>query len=243
MGWTLRLLVGAAISGIVAAGAGRLKALNQSGAWAAWLVGTVLFAGGGWPWLALVGTFFVSASALTFWTPPDDGSADRSGDRSSDRSGRRWDQVAANGGVAALTATAHGLFGWPPAFAAAAGAIAAAAADTWGTEIGRWSPRPPRLITSGVVVQRGASGGVTLLGTLGEAAGALTVAAVAAALAVQPSPVRLFVATAVAGFSGAMLDSVLGATIEGRIRWIDNSVVNLIATAWGAGVVLVTTRW
>lgn len=228
---------------MVAAGASRLKALSQSGAWAAGLLGTVLFVGGGWPWLVLVGTFFVSASALTFWTPPGDGPADRSGDRSLDRSGRRWDQVAANGGVAALAAAIHGLSGWPLSFAAAGGAIAAAAADTWGTEIGRWSSRPPRLITSGTVVRGGTSGGVTLIGTLGELAGALTVAVVAAVLAVQPFPFRLFVATAAAGFSGALLDSVLGATMEKRIRWIDNSVVNLIATAWGAGVVLVTARW
>lgn len=239
MGWTLRLLAGAVISGIVAAGAARLNALTPSGVWAAGVVGAVLFAGGGWSWLVLVGTFFVSASALTFWTPP----GARSADRSLDRAGRRWDQVAANGGIATLIAAIHGLSGWPLSFGVAAGAVAAAAADTWGTEIGRWSARPPRLITSGVPVPRGASGGVTVMGTLGELGGALTVAAVAALLAGQPSPGRLFVTTAVAGFSGALLDSVLGATIENRLRWVDNSVVNLLATGWGAAVVLLAARW
>jgi len=239
MEWIHRLALGAAISGTVAAVAGRLKALAPSGAWAACLVGTVLFAGGGWSWLVLVGTFFVSASALTFWTPPGEGPPDRS----LDRAGRRWDRVAANGGIATLAAAIHGLSGWPLGFGVAAGAIAAAAADTWGTEIGRCSPRPPRLITSGAPVARGASGGVTAIGTIGELAGALMVAAVAAALAGQTSSRRLFVATAVAGFSGALLDSVLGATIENRLRWVNNSTVNLLATAWGAGVALVALRW
>jgi len=160
-----------------------------------------------------------------------------------DRAGRRWDQVAANGGLAALAAAIHGLSGWPLAFGVAAGAVAAATADTWGTEIGRWSAHPPRLITSGVRVARGTSGGITVIGTLGELAGALTVAVVTATLAGQASPRRLFVATAVAGFSGAVLDSVLGATIENRLRWVNNSVVNLLVTGWGAGIVLVASHW
>jgi uncharacterized protein (TIGR00297 family) len=151
--------------------------------------------------------------------------------------------VAANGGIATLVAVIHGLSGWPLSFGIAAGAVAAAAADTWGTEIGRWSARPPRLITSGIPVPTGTSGGVTVVGTLGELGGALTVAAVAAFLAGQSSPPRLFVATAVAGFSGALLDSVLGATIESRLRWVNNSVVNLLATGWGAAVVLLASRW
>jgi uncharacterized membrane protein len=39
-----------------------------------------------------------------------------------------------------------------------------------------------------------------------------------------------------------LLDSLLGATVEGRMRWINNSMVNLLATTWGAGVVLVMFR-
>lgn len=239
VGWTVQLVIGAAISGSVAATAGRLKALTPSGAWAACLVGIVLFTGGGWSWLILVGTFFVTASTLTFWTPPGEGRSRRS----PDRGGRRWDQVAANGGIATLAAVIHGLSGWPLGFAVAAGAVAAAAADTWGTEIGRWSARPPRLITSGASVPRGTSGAVTVIGTLGELAGALIVAGVAAVLAEQVSPPRLFVATAAAGFSGALLDSVLGATIENRVPWVNNSIVNLLATGWGAGVIVVASRW
>src|SRR5438093_5230732 len=47
-----------------------------------------------------------------------------------------------------------------------AGALAAAAADTWATEIGAFSPFAPRLITSGRQVPRGTSGGITVLGSL-----------------------------------------------------------------------------
>ena len=46
----------------------------------------------------------------------------------------------------------------------------------------------------------------------------------------------MLIAVLAGGFSGALLDSVLGATIEGRFPWIGNSLINLLATAWGAGV-------
>lgn len=46
------------------------------------------------------------------------------------------------------------------------GALAAATADTWATEIGAFSPRNPRHILSFQEVTKGSSGGVTLLGTL-----------------------------------------------------------------------------
>src|SRR5205807_650194 len=82
---------------------------------------------------------------LTRWGPRAQGEAPRSSPFS-DVAGRRWDQVAANGGVAAFAAAIHGLTGSPLAFAAAAGAIAEATADTWATEVGRWSRTRPRMI-------------------------------------------------------------------------------------------------
>ncbi len=239
MDWGLRLGVGGAASGAVALLAHRLGALTSSGAVAATALGVVLVVGGGWVWLALVGVFFATASILTRWEPP--GREDPH--RSLDLAGRRWDQVVANGGIAALAAAVHGLSGWPLAFDAAAGAIAAATADTWATEVGRWSPIPPRLITTGAVVPHGRSGGITPIGTAASVGGALLIAGVAAALAGSPPGSPRLLAVLAGGFTGALVDSVLGATFEGRLRWVDNSVINVLATAWGAGVALVGTRW
>jgi uncharacterized protein (TIGR00297 family) len=234
----MRLATGLAFSGIIAIFAQRLRALTISGAWAAAVVGTALFAGGGWNWLTLVGTFFVTTSILTRWDPRGDATAYRS----MDAGGRRWDQVAANGGIAAVAAVIHGLTGAPLAFWAAAGAVGAATADTWATELGRWSPAQPRLITSWHIVTPGTSGGITAVGTAGAAAGALLIGGTAAALAGDASARPVFLAVLAGGLSGAIVDSFLGAVAEGRYRWINNSVVNLLATAWGAGVVLVALR-
>lgn len=247
LGTTLRTAAGAAGSGLVAVQARRLGALTRSGAWAAAVCGTVLWGAGGWTWAALVFVFFATSSALTRL----EGGPRGRGRRSLDRLGRRWDQVAANGGVAALAAVAHGLTGSPLLFAAGAGAVAAATADTWATELGRLNPAPPRLITTRARVPHGTSGGVTALGTLGAAAGALLIGGLAGLLggtttgpaASALRPAHLAGVVAAAGLSGSLLDSLLGATVEGRWRWAGNGAVNLAATAWGAAAALLAALW
>jgi uncharacterized protein (TIGR00297 family) len=234
----LHVTAGAAGSGLVAAQAYRLRALTVSGAWAAAACGTVLYGAGGWMWAALIAVFFATSSALTRL---DAGPRGRPR-RSLDRLGRRWDQVAANGGVATLAAAAYGLTGSPVAFAAGAGAIAAATADTWATEVGRWSPAPPRLVTTWAPVPHGTSGGITAAGTVGAAAGALLIAAIATLIGGSSRPVHIAAVVAGAGFSGSLLDSVLGATIENRWRWANNNTINLAATVWAVIIVLLTLR-
>jgi uncharacterized membrane protein len=123
--------------------------------------------------------------------------------------------VTANGGVAAVAAL---LGSWT----GVAGALAAAAADTWATEVGAFSPWPARLITTGARVTRGVSGGITALGTLGGFAGAAVMGALATWLQprgmapglAHPSGLG-FVAT-LAGVLGMLADSVLGATVQGK---------------------------
>jgi uncharacterized protein (TIGR00297 family) len=243
VGEIVRVASGGLLSAAVAFAAHRRAALTISGAWAAAIMGTVL-ATAGWKWLALVGVFFITSSILTRLDAKGPGRASR------DRAGRRWQQVIANGGIASLAAAVYAITGWPQAFGAAAGAIAAATADTWATEAGRWSRTLPRLVTTGQPVAPGASGGVTIAGTLASVAGAVLIAAVALALDGTPrgaAPTlgaRLVWATwiAIAGITGSLFDSVLGATVEGRWPLFDNDTVNVAATAWGAALTLYAMR-
>jgi Raf kinase inhibitor-like YbhB/YbcL family protein len=74
----------------------------------------------------------------------------------------------------------------------------------------------PRLITNGQVVERGASGGITLFGSLAALTGALLVGlfAVIFSGADFPAwPVGLAV-LAVCGLAGSMVDSLLGASVQ-----------------------------
>jgi uncharacterized protein (TIGR00297 family) len=114
------------------------------------------------------------------------------------------------------------------------GAVAALAADTWATEVGLVSSHLPRLITNGRLVERGRSGGVTVLGTAAGIAGAVLIGAIATWTLHTP-----FVPVWVGGTLAMLVDSLLGATGEGRYRGIGNNAINFIMTATGAGIAIV----
>ena len=189
-----------------------MRWLTSGGVAAALAVGGATLWGVGWRGFGLLLAFFVSGSLLT-----------RGGGRRNAR------QVLANGGVAAVAA----LLG---AWAAFAGALAAAAADTWATEIGARSPTAPRLITSGAPVPRGANGGITLLGTAGGVLGAAVMGGLTWVLG--PHDLRLAAVVAAAGAVGMLIDSLLGATAQGPFEdgWLDNDGVNFAMTLAGAGI-------
>jgi uncharacterized protein (TIGR00297 family) len=232
--------------------------LTRGGAVAAAIVGTAIFGAGGATGAALLALFFVSGSLLTKHS-----ARTRANRIDRQTGGRTARQVIANGGVAAVGALI--AVSWEGGWALLLGALAAAQADTWATEIGAFSATPPRLISSGAKVPRGTSGGVTLLGSAGGLLGAVTMAVLALALRV---PGAVVVAGAVAGFLAMLFDSLLGATRQGIYRcdscdavgekplhtcgargrlirgwaWLDNDVVNLAATTFG-GMVCVVLWW
>ena len=160
----LPALVGAPL---VALSAWRVRALTPSGAVAAAGVGFCHLAFGGWLGAGALLAFFGTSTALS-----------KLGKRRKDalgfeKSSRRDAlQVLANGGVAALCAS----LGWTEAML---GALAAANADTWATEIGSLFGGTPRKITTLKPAAVGESGAISLAGTLAALAGAALIAAFA----------------------------------------------------------------
>jgi uncharacterized protein (TIGR00297 family) len=203
----MQAALGAAFAALVAAFAHRARALTLGGAIAAFPIGAVVFGSGGWPAAAVLFAFFIPATLLTRIGRRRKAAA--TGGHEGPRSGF---QVLANGGVAAFCALAatQGNTFWSAAFA---GAFAAAAADTWGTEIGTLSPRPPVSILTLRPLRAGTSGGITALGLAATVAGAVVVAAVAAKAGLAPLG-----AVAAGGIAGALADSVLGASLQ-ALRW------------------------
>ena len=250
----------------IAVAAYAARSLSLSGAAGAVLTGTLIFGLGGWAWGILLIAFFVSSSALShFRGALKAGLAEKFA-----KTGRRdLAQALANGGWGALLAVAA-LFApdrWA-AFAAFAGAMAAVNADTWATELGVLNPQPPRLITNGKQVAVGTSGAISLWGTLAAAGGALLIGL--AAVIVSPlegtltaiQALSLVVATLLGGLAGSLVDSLLGATVQGvywcerdkketekqvhicgeRTRlmrgwaWLDNEWVNFACSVVGSAV-------
>lgn len=247
----MQIAIGVVFAGAVALGAFRARALTVSGAAAAWIVGACAFGAGSWSFAAVLFAFFIPSTLLSRL-----GRARKRRLVDIGKTGARdAGQVFANGGVAAACAVAAAALRQPALAAAFAGAFAAASADTWGTEIGTLLKAQPRSILTLRPLPAGLSGGVTLGGTLAEAAGACAVAGAAAALGIGP-----WWAIAAGGFAGALADSLLGASLQ-ELRycpacerrcetnphvcgaptrlirgaaWMSNDAVNACATAAGA---------
>jgi uncharacterized protein (TIGR00297 family) len=243
-------LIGGMLGVAVAVLAYSRRALTADGAAAAAVVGCVTFARGGVSSAAALLVFFGTSTLLSRL-----GEGRKQQLPLAQAKGARRDawQVVANGGVA-TAATALGRR------YAATGALAAAAADTWATELGLLARRPPRLITSLRRVAPGTSGGITLEGLLASAGGATLVGAAVAAFGGDWRMVR---SAALAGMAGALVDSLLGATLQAvyvcphcavpteapvhprcgtqatyqrGFKWMTNDTVNLLATLAGAAV-------
>lgn len=253
-----RTVVGFLIACAVAIVAVRTRSLARDGGAAAVVAGTICVAVG-WSWAALLVVFFVTSSALshlraTARTRTTESVVAKGGARDAL-------QVLANGGLFALAAFLSLIVPWAGWMPFGAGALAAATADTWSTEIGTLSTSPPRLITSWRPVAAGTSGAVTPLGLAGAIAGSLLIALAAWLLR---WPAEAAAAAVAGGIVGALIDSLLGAlwqakrhcprcdvgteravhlcgsTTEraGGISWLDNDGVNFLSGAAGAVVAL-----
>ena len=208
-------ILAALLAAIVVAVALRLRSLSASGAIAAMILGTVIVGTGGWWPGVIVVVFFTTSSLLS-----------RSESAQARGSRRDWVQVFANGWGMLLGCMLFALTGWEPWLLFGIGAIAAATADTWSSEIGRFSASPPRLITNGKVVTPGTSGAITLRGTLASIAGAALIAMLAAiaigseSMSLESSVLTVLIGITLAGIGGGILDSLLGATVQEQ-RWCD----------------------
>jgi uncharacterized protein (TIGR00297 family) len=205
------ITVGLAISVVVAALAWRRGSLSTSGATAAVVVGTIIYAAGGPGWFAALGAFFVTSTLLGRVGRARKAAVKREFDKGDTRDA--W-QVLANGGAATLAALAMAWSPsprWADAFVAG---LACANADTWATELGVLSPGDPWSLLRGRRVPRGTSGAVSPLGLGAAFAGALLIGLVAACS--SPRPLHTIAVALGLGFAGALADSFLGATLQER---------------------------
>lgn len=218
----LNVLAAAGLAALVAWAAWRAGALNRQGALAALVLGTVIFGLGGPGWAVLLLGFFISSSLLSRLF----GRRKAVFEEKFSKGGRRdGGQVLANGGIAGLFVILHMLQPeavWP--WAGFVGALAAANADTWATELGVLSRSAPRLITSGRRVEPGTSGGISAPGTAASAGGALLIALLAVVcwqgqvFATPPNVPAWLLGLTLAGLAGSLADSLLGATIQAIYR-------------------------
>lgn len=187
------------------------RALTRSGSLLAWALCLLICAAGGWTAFAvltatLCGT--MAADKLAGKRADPNGLRRKSGSRDAMR-------VLCNVGTGAMAMGLYLITGRPLFAVAFAGVMAESLADSAASKIGPLSKRHPRDICTGKIVPTGLSGGVTLLGSLAELVGAAVIAAI---WTLSTGDLREGCIVLLAGFLGAMADSVLGSRVQGKFR-------------------------
>ncbi len=245
----------------------RLKLVDLSGLISGLIVSFLLFFFGGWRWLLILLFFHFLSSGFTKYGYDYKSSVSASQVKGGARS---WKNVIANSLIAVLMSlfewgSASDIF-----IAGFIGTISASTADTLATEIGLLSSKKPRLITNlNKEVDAGTSGGVTILGVIASIMGSILIAIVSYILGLGTWPlVKTLLVSLFSGIIGSVVDSLLGARLQ-RIfkcekcgkttelhhhcdsktthfsghQWIDNNIVNMLATLVGAVTGILTYKF
>jgi len=250
-----QFLLGAVFGFLVAVVSYVAYVLTKSGAMAAFALAVVIYGCGGWMWTVPIVTFFVTSSILSRI-----GRAKKLqfSEKFEKFGARDWAQVLANGGVPGFLALLTSVLPVQQLYPLYLASVAAAAADTWGTEIGVLARGRVISVVAIKPVPPGTSGGISLAGTLGGAMGAV---AVAFSGYTWYSGIKVVLVVVVSGIAGSLADSLLGATLQARFRcpvcgsetergehcgrttelgggvqWIRNDLVNVVCTMIGAFV-------
>ncbi len=228
-------------------GAYYMHAITVKGFFAASVLGAALFVFGGWlSFLALV-MFFILGSIVTHIGKAGKMSATKLHEHSG---ARGMSQVAANGLPALIMAVSYFLTGMDCFLAAVIACFAGAAADTFSSEIGMLSKKPPVSIINFKPIKRGLSGGVTPLGVAAGFVGALLLSLTG----VHEFGLMIIVNAVISGMVCSIVDSLLGAAIQAKyilpedntlterstedgltltlahgVRWINNNMVNFVS--------------
>ncbi len=215
----IQLSIGLGLALLVALLSYRARFLTASGSVGTFLLATLIFGVGGWVWALPILTFFLISSLLS-----KIGKAHKIqfGLMFEKSSRRDIGQVLANGAVAGLIMVLYNYNPNPVWFVAYLGALAAVNSDTWATEIGVFSPIPPRSIRTLRQVPPGSSGGVTLLGLFSGLVGSAIIVLigwlVASGALLLDMVGRTFWIIVTAGLLASIVDSVLGATLQAQYQ-------------------------
>jgi len=223
-----------AVNGVVSWLGYRAGTVSRSGTIAGAAIGVVIYAAGGWrAWVMLFATFLVAAvaSRLGMKRKVLLGIEEQQGGR------RGAGNAFANCGIAALAAVAAVTTPYhAAAWLAFVAALTAGGSDTVASEIGKAWGRSTFLVTSFSRVKPGTPGAMSLEGTTAGIVAAFALAMTGVALGQITTAMVL--AVVVGATAGALVESLLGATLEGP-GILNNDMLNFINTAVAVVVALV----
>ncbi|MEO2204281.1 DUF92 domain-containing protein [Paenibacillus pabuli] len=253
-------IIGAVCALIVAGAAYAKKSLTLSGCLAAVLMGTIYYGAGNLFWFGTLLLFFITSTLLSKYRKERKQELEKSYAKTGNRDAG---QVFANGGMGMILCLGYWIVPHPAWIYAFIGVMATVTSDTWATELGSLSRKPPRSVVTWKVLTPGASGGVSLLGTTAAAVGGALIGAGAFFFSwiADFETLGLLSWTCVGlvgGLAGAFADSYLGATVQLMYRctecgrevevsehcghktvrargrtWMSNDLVNVLSSVIG----------
>ncbi len=222
------------------------KLLTPAGLIHAWCLGAIVWGTLGWQGYGVVMFYFLAGSAVTrigMAQKEAEGIAEK-------RGGARgpenvWGSAFA-ATICALGVAAIGL-GWlDPSWKSLlllgyVASFCTKLADTTASEVGKAYGKSTFLITTLKPVPRGTEGAVSLEGTLAGIVGGIAIALVAYSVGIID--LTGVIICTIAAFIATNLESVIGATLQSKIDWLSNELVNVINTIIGATVAIAIAIW
>jgi uncharacterized protein (TIGR00297 family) len=217
------------------------KLLTNAGIAHAWFLGVIIWGTLGLPGYVVVMFYFLVGSAVTRIGMAEKEAAGIAEKRSGARGPENVWGSALTGALCVLGITVFPKFA-PLLLLAYVASFATKLADTCGSEVGKAYGKQTYLITTLQPVARGTEGAVSLEGTLAGVIGSIAIASVAWSVSlINLTGVAFCV---LAAFVGTNLESVIGATLQSKLDWMTNEVVNIFNTLIGASTaVLLALVW
>ncbi|MEO1005068.1 MAG: TIGR00297 family protein [Cyanobacteria bacterium J06638_38] len=212
------------------------KLLTPVGYLNAVILGVLVWGTLGWRGYLIVMLFFLLGSALTFvgieQKEAEGIAEERSGMRGA---GNVWGSALA----ATLCAIATIFLASPIKELFVLGYVASFCtklSDTTASEVGKAYGKTTYLITNLKPVPRGTEGAVSLEGTLAGAFASVVLAVIAWVIGLISAIGIIW--CVIAAFIATTIESLIGATLESRLPWLTNDLVNFINTVIGATVAI-----
>jgi uncharacterized protein (TIGR00297 family) len=222
------------------------KLLTPAGLINAWGLGVVVWGTLGWRGYAVVMFYFLVGSAVTRI-----GMAQKEAEGIAEKRGgaRGPENVWGSAFTATICALGVGAIGlgwldrsWESLLLLGyVASFSTKLADTTASEVGKAYGKSTFLITTLQPVPRGTEGAVSLEGTLAGILGGVTICLVAYSLGMIT--LTGVVICTIASFVATNLESVIGATLQSKLDWLTNELVNVINTIIGAVVAISIALW
>ena len=194
----------------------QIKSLSLSGYFGSITMGTLIILYGKLYHFGLLALFFILSSLLNIILKEYSFNKPKN-------SKREVVQVFCNGGVALVICIYEYFNPNPISKYLFAASIAAAMADTWGTEFGKLSKKKPISILSFKTIDHGLSGGITRTGTIGSLLGSSIIGLITWLFISSEEP--LIFGVIIIGFLSAVLDSIIGDKFQGKYQTREGNIV------------------